>query len=73
MTKRILDKENLKKVIKTTQSIEGYKEPSKEVIAEAKILREKYGIIDYSTITPKQYIDCAIDCVQYADETGLKI
>ncbi|WP_298752794.1 hypothetical protein [uncultured Arcobacter sp.] len=44
MTKRILDKDYLKKVIKTTQSIEGYKEPSKEVIAEAKILREKYGI-----------------------------
>ncbi|WP_375723546.1 hypothetical protein LXN10_13675 [Arcobacter sp. KX21116] len=44
MTKRILDKENLKKVIKTTQSIEEYKEPSKKVIAEVKILREKYGI-----------------------------
>ncbi len=44
MTKRILDKENLKKVIKTTQSIERYKEPSKEVIAEVQILREKYGI-----------------------------
>jgi len=31
-----------------------------------------YKPIDYSTITPKQYIDCAIDCVQYADETGFK-
>ncbi|PLY07448.1 MAG: cell filamentation protein Fic [Arcobacter sp.] len=31
-----------------------------------------YKPIDYSTITPKQYIDCAIDCVQYADETGFE-
>ncbi|MGB5917567.1 hypothetical protein [Arcobacter sp.] len=44
MTKRILDKENLKKVIETTQNIEGYKEPSKKVKDEAKIVREKYGI-----------------------------
>lgn len=31
-----------------------------------------YKFIDYSTVTPKQYIDCAIDCVQYADETGFE-
>ena len=31
-----------------------------------------YKPIDYSTITPKQYIDCALDCVQYADETGFE-
>lgn len=31
-----------------------------------------YRFIDYSTITPKQYIDSAIDCVQYTDETGFE-
>lgn len=31
-----------------------------------------YKFIDYSTITPKKYIDCAIDCVLYADETGFE-
>jgi len=44
MTKRILDKENLKKVIETTQNIEGYSEASKKVKDEVKIVREKYGI-----------------------------
>lgn len=28
-----------------------------------------YRFIDYSTVTPKQYIDSAIECVQYADES----
>jgi cell filamentation protein len=31
-----------------------------------------YKFIDYSAVTPKEYINCAIDCVQYADESGLK-
>ena len=39
-----LDKKELAKIIKTTQNIEGYKEPSKEVVEQVKTLREKYGI-----------------------------
>ena len=31
-----------------------------------------YKFIDYSTVTPKEYINCAIDCVQYADESGFE-
>jgi cell filamentation protein len=31
-----------------------------------------YRFIDYSTVTPKQYIDWAIECVQYADESGFE-
>ena len=31
-----------------------------------------YKPIDYSTITPKEYIDCAIDCIQYADCDGFE-
>ena len=31
-----------------------------------------YKFIDYSTITPKEYIGYAIDCVQYADESGFE-
>jgi hypothetical protein len=44
MSKNPLDKKELEKIIKTTQNIEGYKEPTKELIAELKTLREKYGI-----------------------------
>lgn len=44
MSKNPLDKKDLEKIIKTTQNIEGYKEPSKEIIQEAKSIREKYGI-----------------------------
>jgi hypothetical protein len=44
MSKNPLNKKDLKKIIKTTQNIEGYKEPSKEIIQEAKSIREKYGI-----------------------------
>jgi len=44
MSKNPLDKKELEKIIKTTQNIEGYKEPSKEVIAQVKTLREKHGI-----------------------------
>jgi len=44
MSKNPLDKKELEKIIKITQNIEGYKEASKEVIAEVKTLREKYGI-----------------------------
>ena len=29
-----------------------------------------YQPIDYSKVSPKEYIDCAIDCVLYADESG---
>ena len=31
-----------------------------------------YKFIDYSTITPKEYISAAIECVQYADESGFE-
>lgn len=31
-----------------------------------------YRFIDYFTVTPKQYIDSAIECVQYADESGFE-
>ena len=31
-----------------------------------------YEPIDYSTVTPKKYIDCAIECVQYADQSGFE-
>lgn len=44
MSKNPLDKKELAKVIKITQNIEGYKEPSTELIKEVKTLREKHGI-----------------------------
>ena len=44
MSKNPLDKKELAKIIKTTQNIEGYQEPSKEVVEQVKTLREKYGI-----------------------------
>lgn len=44
MSKNPLNKKELKKIIKTTQSIEGYEQASSEVIKEAKNIREKYGI-----------------------------
>ncbi len=44
MSKNPLDKKELEKIIKTTQNIEGYKEPTKELIEEVKTLREKYSI-----------------------------
>ena len=44
MSKNPIDKKELEKIIKTTQNIEGYKEPTKEVIEEVRRLREKYGI-----------------------------
>lgn len=50
MSKNPLDKKDLEKIIKTTQNIEGYKEPSKKVIEEAKSIREKYGI----KVSPKK-------------------
>ncbi len=31
-----------------------------------------YQFIDYSHITPKEYIDAAIECVQFADSTALE-
>ncbi|MEA3499107.1 MAG: hypothetical protein U9R16_08620 [Campylobacterota bacterium] len=44
MSKNPLDKKELEKIIKTTQNIEGYKEPSEQLKNEVKTLREKYGI-----------------------------
>ena len=44
MSKNPVNSKELEKIIKTTQNIEGYKEASKEVVKEVKILREKYGI-----------------------------
>jgi cell filamentation protein len=31
-----------------------------------------YKFIDYSNISPKEYIDSAIECVQFADTTDLE-
>jgi len=31
-----------------------------------------YEPIDYSTVTTKEYIECAIECVQYANESGFE-
>ncbi|WP_164970281.1 hypothetical protein [Halarcobacter ebronensis] len=50
MTKRVLAKQNIKKIVATTQRIEGYSEASKKVKNEAKIIREKYGI----KVSPKR-------------------
>lgn len=44
MSKNTLDKNILKKVIETTQQIEGYEKASKNIQKEAKDLRKKYGI-----------------------------
>ena len=44
MSKNPVNSKELEKIIKTTQNIEGYKEASKEVVKEVKILREKYCI-----------------------------
>jgi hypothetical protein len=44
MSKNPISKKELAMTIKTTQSIEGYKEVKKEVVAEVMLLKEKYGI-----------------------------
>ena len=44
MCKNPIMQRELKKVIKTTQSIEGYKEAGSDVVKKVKSLREKYGI-----------------------------
>ena len=44
MNKNPSKKKDLEKIIKMTQNIEGYKEPSKKIIEEAKSIREKYEI-----------------------------
>ncbi|MGB3962097.1 MAG: hypothetical protein WBK95_07670 [Sulfurimonas sp.] len=44
MNRYPVDSKELDKIIKTTQSIEGYKEAKKEVVVEVMLLREKYGI-----------------------------
>lgn len=31
-----------------------------------------YKFIDYSTVSAEHYIDCAVSCVQYADESGFE-
>lgn len=31
-----------------------------------------YRFIDYSKVTPEHYIKCAIECVQFADESGFE-
>lgn len=44
MSKNPINKKELQNIIRVTQNIEGYKEASKEVIAEVMGLKEKYGI-----------------------------
>ncbi|HRF57009.1 MAG TPA: hypothetical protein PLV58_06400 [Campylobacterales bacterium] len=44
MNKTPIQKETLKKVIATTQNIEGYKEAGSEVVAKVKELKAKYGV-----------------------------
>ncbi len=44
MSKNPVDQKYLKKIINTTQSIEGYEAASKGVVKKVKSLREKYGI-----------------------------
>ena len=31
-----------------------------------------YKFIDYSKVTPEHYINCAIDCVQFANSDGFE-
>lgn len=50
MSKNPINSKELEKIIQTTQNIEGYKEASKEVVQEVKLLREKYGIKVQSSI-----------------------
>ncbi len=44
MSKHPVNVMDFKKIIKTTQSIEGYKEASAEVIKKVMSLKEKYGV-----------------------------
>ena len=44
MSKHPIDQKYLKKIVNTTQSIEGYGTASKDVIKKVKSLRKKYGI-----------------------------
>jgi hypothetical protein len=44
MSKNPISKQELVMTIRTTQSIEGYKEAKKEVVLEVMLLKEKYGI-----------------------------
>ncbi|MGE4418698.1 MAG: hypothetical protein AB7D38_02545 [Sulfurimonas sp.] len=44
MSKKPISKRELAMTIKITQSIEGYKEVKKEVVAEVMLLKEKHGI-----------------------------
>ncbi len=44
MSKHPFNKQRLTKIIRTSQSIEGYKEASIKVVNEVKSIREKYGI-----------------------------
>lgn len=36
------------------------------------VIYNGYEFIDYSSITPKEYIDASIECVQYADSSKLE-
>lgn len=44
MDKKPLSKTRLKKIIQTTQAIEGYKPASSEIVEKIKQLRARYGI-----------------------------
>ncbi len=44
MSKTPITSQELKKVIKTTQNIEGYKQANAEIVKKVKSLRKKYGI-----------------------------
>ncbi|MFA5501854.1 MAG: hypothetical protein WC253_04365 [Sulfurovaceae bacterium] len=44
MSKNPINRTILKRTIKTTQAIEGYKEADSQIVKKAKMLREKYGI-----------------------------
>lgn len=44
MNKTPLNRTELKKIIQTTQSIEGYKPASTETIQRVQLLRQQYGI-----------------------------
>jgi hypothetical protein len=44
MRKKSISKKYLKKIIKTTQSIEGYSEVNSEIVKMVSIIRNKYGI-----------------------------
>jgi len=44
MSKNHISEKYLKKIIDTTQSIEGYKKANADIVKKVHIIREKYGI-----------------------------